>query len=502
MTTTEPRTKIVATLGPASEQPPVLDELLAAGVDVVRLNLSHGTLESHLERLRSVRAAAERVGQVVAVLADLPGPKVRSGQFPDGGVELVNGSSVRLVPDHNEGRGTSDASTISVEYSSLLADLLPGDLVVLGDGAISLSVDSVDEHAVHCRVRTGGRVQGRPGVHIPSERLRLSTPTDEDLVLGRAMAESGADFLAVSFVRSAHDLRVMREAVAPMQVRLVAKVETMSAIAGLDEIIAEADAVMVARGDLGIECPMEDVPHLQKQIVRHCVERAVPVITATQMLESMINAPAPTRAEVSDVANAVFDGTDAVMLSGETAIGVDPVGVVTTMARIAARAESEAAYGRWLDDPGRENGAEELHELVAASWDPSAPGAIWRIRYHLVDEATGDPRCVGANPYDLGGNIVTAACGAPFGTGTASAVATSLTSTTTSAAGGYFLSRPTPPTDAALHHVAPPAVPAGPFRGHHGDVFHDPVRAGRPVHGGKGGDARDPAQPRGPLRPR
>ena len=152
---TEPRTKIVATLGPASEQPPVLDELLAAGVDVVRLNLSHGTLESHLERLRSVRAAAERVGRVVAVLADLPGPKVRSGQFPEGGVDLVNGADVRLVPDHNEGRGTSDASTISVEYSSLLADLLPGDLVVLGDGAISLSVDSVDEHAVHCRARTG-----------------------------------------------------------------------------------------------------------------------------------------------------------------------------------------------------------------------------------------------------------------------------------------------------------------------------------------------------------
>jgi pyruvate kinase len=355
----------VATLGPASEQPPVLDELLVAGVDVVRLNLSHGTLESHLERLRAVRAAAERVGRVVAVLADLPGPKVRSGQFPEGGVDLVNGAHVQLVPDTGTGRSTSDASVITVEYASLLADLLAGDLVVLGDGAISLVVESIDHQAVHCHVHTGGRVQGRPGVHIPSERLRLSTPTDEDLVLGRAMAEAGADFLAVSFVRSAHDLRVMREAVAPLQVRLVAKIETMSAIAGLDEIIAEADAVMVARGDLGIECPLEDVPHLQKRIVRQCVEAGVPVITATQMMESMIVSPSPTRAEVSDIANAVFDGTDALMLSAETAVGADPVAVVRTMNRIAGRAESEANYrqwgarlgrvqrGRWPDGPDR-----------------------------------------------------------------------------------------------------------------------------------------------------
>lgn len=351
--TTEPRTKIVATLGPASEHPPVLDALLAAGVDVVRLNLSHGTLESHLERMQSVRDAAERLGRVVAVLADLPGPKVRAGQFPEGGVELVAGTAIDLVPDTGEGRGVSDASTISVEYPTLLLDLRAGDLVVLGDGAISLQVMSVADGAVHAQVRTGGRVLGRPGVHIPSERLRLTTPTDEDLELGRAMAAAGADFLAVSFVRAAHDLRVLREAVAPLDVRLVAKIETMSAISDLDDIVAEADAVMVARGDLGIECPLEDVPHLQKRIVRRCVEAGVPVITATQMMESMITSPSPTRAEVSDIANAVFDGTDALMLSAETAVGADPVAVVTMMNRIAGRAELEANYRQWGARLGR-----------------------------------------------------------------------------------------------------------------------------------------------------
>ena len=347
--TADTRTKIVATIGPASESPAVLDELLRAGVDVVRLNLSHGTLESHLERLKAVRAAGERVGQVVAVLADLPGPKVRAGQFPDGGCDLVGGETVALVP----GEGPSLVGLITVDYPTVLDDLQPGDRVVLGDGAISLGIDSVTTEGALCTVLTGGRVQGRPGVHLPSERLRLTTPTTEDLVLARAMAEAGADFLAVSFVRSANDLRLVREAIVPHLTRLVAKIETMPAVTALESIAAEADGIMVARGDLGIECPLEDVPHLQKQIIRHCVEIGVPVITATQMMESMITSPSPTRAEVSDIANAVFDGTDALMLSAETAIGVDPPGVVRTMVRIAGRAESEASYEQWASRLGR-----------------------------------------------------------------------------------------------------------------------------------------------------
>ncbi|MEN9506933.1 MAG: pyruvate kinase [Actinomycetota bacterium] len=348
----ESRTKIVATLGPASEAPDVLEEMIRAGVDVVRLNLSHGTIDEHIDRVRAVRSAAQRTGSVVAVLADLPGPKVRAGQLPPGGVVLVPGATLVLAP----GDGPSDVDRFEVEYPSLVDDVVPGDRVMIGDGAIALVVDDVGSEQVSTTVLTGGTTQGRPGVHIPSERLRLRTPTPDDLVMAVTMAREGVDFLAVSFVRAASDLAEVREAVAAAGLEcphLVAKIETMPAIAALEEIAEAADAVMVARGDLGIECPLEDVPHLQKRIIRHCVEVGVPVITATQMLESMIDSPAPTRAEVSDIANAVFDGTDALMLSGETAIGRDPVGVVAAMARIAGRAELEASYSAWANRLGR-----------------------------------------------------------------------------------------------------------------------------------------------------
>ena len=374
---TETRTKIVATLGPASSSPEVLDAMLLAGTDVVRLNLSHGTIDDHLRRLADVRAAAQRTGRVVGVLADLPGPKVRSGQFPEGGAELVTGAVVRLTPGDDQ---PSSAEHITVEYPTLLADLLSGDKVVLGDGAISLQVVAVDAEAVHCQVLTGGRVQGRPGVHLASERLRLTTPTEEDLQYAVTMAEAGADFLAVSFVRSAHDLRLVREAILPHTTRIVAKIETMPAVQSLEAIAAEADAVMVARGDLGIECPLEDVPHLQKRIIRHCVEVGVPVITATQMMESMITSPSPTRAEVSDIANAVFDGTDALMLSAETAVGVDPPAVVRAMNRIAGRAEAEASYAHW---------AERLGRTQRTQW-PDGPDRITMAITHAAGMAAAD----------------------------------------------------------------------------------------------------------------
>jgi pyruvate kinase len=346
------RTKIVATVGPASESPEVLDELIRAGLDVVRLNLSHGTVEEHLRRLADVRAASARIGRQVAVLADLPGPKVRSGRFPDGGSLLVEGALVDLVPSTAEA-AVSTAELITVDYPTLLTDVAEGDRIVLGDGAISLHVHAVSAGAVHAVVLTGGRVQGRPGVHLPSERLRLTSPTEEDLELAVEMAAAGVDFLAVSFVREARDLVKLRTHVGDTCPRLIAKIETSRAVDGLDEILSATDAVMVARGDLGIECPLEDVPHLQKRIIRGCVEAGVPVITATQMMESMIMAPAPTRAEVSDIANAVFDGTDAVMLSAETAIGHDPALVVRTMGRVAARAEQEANYAQWGSRLGR-----------------------------------------------------------------------------------------------------------------------------------------------------
>jgi pyruvate kinase len=343
----------VATLGPASTDPDVLERLLSAGVDVVRLNLSHGRVEDHLAVAALVRETADRLHLDTAILADLPGPKIRAGSFPDGGVLLRPGGSLRLVT----GDGPSDHRTVSVDYPTLLVDLRPGDRVVLGDGAITLTVTDVADTGAETQVITGGMVQGRPGVHLPSERMRLSSPTPEDLELAVVMAAAGVEFLAVSFVRSADDLRQVRSTLAThgmASVRLVAKIETLGAVDDIVGIAHEADAVMVARGDLGIECPLEDVPHLQKRIIRTCVELGVPVITATQVMESMITSPSPTRAEVTDIANAVFDGTDALMLSAETAIGVDPVAVVTTMTRVAARAEREARYESWNRHLGRQ----------------------------------------------------------------------------------------------------------------------------------------------------
>jgi pyruvate kinase len=371
------RTKLVATLGPASEAPEVLDAMLAAGVDVVRLNLSHSSLEAHLERVRDVRAAADRVGRTVAILADLPGPKVRSGVFPEGGAFLVEGAEVGLVA----GSGACTAERITVDYPSLVEDLRVGDVVILGDGAITLRVSAAGGAGeLRARVVTGGRAQGRPGVHIPAERLRLQAPTAEDLALLGPLVAAGVDFVAVSFVRSASDLAVVRAAIGAPVPRLVAKIETAPAVAALDELCRVTDAVMVARGDLGIECPLEDVPHLQKRIIRTCVEAGIPVITATQMMESMIHAPAPTRAEVSDVANAVFDGTDAVMLSAETAIGADPVAVVRTMVRVCERAEAEAGYRRWGERLGRDR----------PNAAPDAASKITRAISHAAWEAAND----------------------------------------------------------------------------------------------------------------
>jgi pyruvate kinase len=342
------RTKIVATIGPASDSVESLERLISAGVDVVRLNLSHGSIEEHLERLGQVRSVAAKLARPVAVLADLPGPKIRAGEFPEGGVRLSAGSAVNLRP----GDSGSDVDTIWVEYETLIEDLAVDDRVILGDGAISMRVTSNDGAVVQAMIETGGRTQGSPGVHLSSERLRLATPTDDDLVLAETMAAAGVEFVAVSFVRAAADVVKVREVVGD-RAELIAKIETGSGLANLSEILEVSDAIMVARGDLGIDCPLEDVPHLQKSIIRQCVEFGLPVITATQMLESMVTAPSPTRAEVTDVANAIFDGTDALMLSGETAIGHDPALVVSTMAVIAERAEREAHYRQWAARLGR-----------------------------------------------------------------------------------------------------------------------------------------------------
>jgi pyruvate kinase len=383
------RTKIVATIGPASDSPDALESLMRAGMNVVRLNLSHGEVDEHLERLQRVRTAAAKLELPIGVLADLPGPKVRAGQFPDGGVELVAGSYLHLKP----GERPSDAGTIWVDYETLLSDVGVGDRVIVGDGAISLRIESMTEAYAEAIVETGGRTQGSPGVHLPSDLLSLTTPTDEDLVLARRMADAGVEYLAVSFVRQASDVAKVREVVGT-SVGLVSKIETSAALVNLAEILDVSDAIMVARGDLGIDCPLEDVPHLQKSIIRQCVEYGLPVITATQVMESMVTAPSPTRAEVSDIANAVFDGTDALMLSGETAIGHDPSLVVETMGRVAERAEAEASYRAWAARLGRiqRENWDSLHDRVTAAITHAASEAAVDIDAAAILCCTGSGR--------------------------------------------------------------------------------------------------------------
>jgi pyruvate kinase len=371
------KTRIVATLGPASTSVEGITSLITAGVDVFRLNLSHGDIDGHLEVFARIREIAQGMDANVGILCDLPGPKVRSASFPDGGVRLVEGSLVELAP----GKTASSAERIEVNDDSVNS-LEIGDRIALGDGAVSMEVTGRNGDLSIATVIVGGLVQGRPGVHIPSTRLRMSTPTAQDLVIIERLRSVQPDFVAVSFVREASDIERARVALGPGPM-LVAKIETTAALDNLEAIIEASDALMVARGDLGLECAFEDVPHVQKRIIRLCVERGVPVITATQMLESMITSPQPTRAEVTDVANAVFDGTDAIMLSGETAIGRDPAHVVRTMDRIAQRAEQSANYSQWgarlgrLQRRGRQDAALTITEAMSHSaWQAAADAKV------------------------------------------------------------------------------------------------------------------------------
>ncbi len=347
-------------------------------MNVARIGLAHGTIEEGLERLRRIRRVAEDDGHRVGILADLPGPKVRAAGFDEGGVELPTGSSVEL----RIGNESSSATVIEVDYEGLLTDLHIGDRLTIGDGGAVLEIGEKADDKMIANVVFGGRLQGRPGVHVPSDRLQLATPTPEDFVALDAFVDAGVDMIAVSFVRSAHDIRRVGTEPHPRGPLLIAKIETRAAVDNLPGIIEAAGAIMVARGDLGNECSLEDLPHLQKQIIRDCIAGGRPVITATQMLESMITSPAPTRAEASDVANAVFDGTDAVMLSGETAIGADPVNAVRTMSRIARRADEEMNYEAW---------AEQLAQFRmtdttggAASVTDAMTMAAWRATQELA----------------------------------------------------------------------------------------------------------------------
>jgi pyruvate kinase len=373
------RTKIVASIGPASWDEPTLRKLIAAGADVIRINLSHGEPAAQLALVGLVRRVGHDEGRNVGVLVDLPGPKLRMVPFPEGGVDLTPGMRVEL----RCGAPVSDAAVVGVELDRL--DLAVGDRIMGGDGAVELEVveDDRDDSGAATTgrscgavVRRGGRLQGRPGIHLPDGVAGLAGPTARDLELAVAAQAAGVDAVAASFVQGAADVQRLIDALGPDRPQVIAKIETASAVDESDEILAIADAVMVARGDLGIRLPIEDVPHVQKRLVRAAIAAGRPVITATQMLESMITAAYPTRAEVSDVANAVFDGTDAVMLSAETAVGADPVGAVAVMAAVVERAEREADYLQWGAKLGKLRRSRPL-PINARITDATCEGA-WR----------------------------------------------------------------------------------------------------------------------------
>lgn len=342
--------------------------LVDAGMDLARVSFAHSTTAEAIDLMRQVRSIAPHIG----ILPDLPGPKIRSSPFPKSGILLEAGAEVVLAPGSTT--PTSTAATIGVSADQVLESLAEGDVVAVGDGGISLIVLGRTRGKLKARVQSGGRVIGRPGVTVPSSRLELATPTPEDLERLKSLVAEGVEAVAISFVRSAEDVEAVRDAVGSSSTMLVAKIETGEAIDNLDAIVRAADAVMVARGDLGIRLPLEDVPFHQKQIIRTAVRFGRPVITATQMLESMISSTVPTRAEVTDVANAVLDGTSAVMLSGETAIGVDPANVVKTMARIIERAERDFDYLGWGAGLGVQevSGDAPLRRITAA-----ITGAAW-----------------------------------------------------------------------------------------------------------------------------
>jgi pyruvate kinase len=357
------RTKIVATIGPASRERPVLERLARAGVDVVRLNFSHGEPEDHLRVMAAVREISAAQDRPIAVLQDLAGPKIRTGRLKGGEpVLLTDGARIVITTDESvEG----DASIISTTYAALPRDIRPGDRILLDDGNLELRVTRTTDEEVECEVVHGGLLRPHKGMNLPGVKISAPALTEKDhrdLALG---VKHGVDYVAVSFVRQAADVEQARAAIAALggTAPVIAKIEKREAVESLDAIVGAADGVMVARGDLGVELATEEVPTLQKRIIQIANAAGKAVITATQMLESMVDHPRPTRAEASDVANAIVDGTDAVMLSAETAAGRYPVEAVETMARIAVYTEEHVSHR----DPVRRRASANPSRIVARS---------------------------------------------------------------------------------------------------------------------------------------
>jgi pyruvate kinase len=355
------RTKIVATIGPASREPETLVRMVEAGMDVARLNFSHGSAEEHAETARRVRDAAGRAGRQVAVLQDLPGPKLRIGPLEHGFAELKPGDELTFVcgPDGFEG----DASRMSISWAGLAESVADGEILYLADGAVRLRVTATraGEGEIDAEVEVGGSVASRQGLNIPGEAAALPAVPEEDLKHVQVGEEIGVDLVALSFVRRAEDVTFLRK---HTRLPLIAKIEKPQAVQRAEEIVRAADCVMVARGDLGIELRIEEVPIVQKQVIALAGALARPSITATQMLDSMVVSPRPTRAEVTDVANAILDGTDAVMLSQESAVGQHPVEAVAMLASIAERTELTAPYREWNERRVRRDRRDPAYTLA------------------------------------------------------------------------------------------------------------------------------------------
>lgn len=356
------RCKILCTLGPASSSPEVIGALIDAGMNACRLNLSHGSKEVHTKTYRTIRQEASRRGMAVAILADLQGPKLRVGKIPGEGFMLEAGHKLRISTNPEDAvvqEGTTAAVTTT--YERLTEDVRSGDRILLDDGNIELTANGADGHVLNTTVVQGGLLSSNKGINLPGVELPVPALTEKDREDLEFALELGVDVVALSFVRKPEDLEVARDVMRKMgRMRpLIAKIEKPQAIDNLAEIVDDFDGVMVARGDLGVECPLEDVPFLQKQVIDVARRRAKPVIVATQMLESMIAAPAPTRAEASDVANAILDGADAVMLSGETSVGKYPIESIQTMARIISSTDDHGLVG-----------------MAAIDWQPKTRGGV------------------------------------------------------------------------------------------------------------------------------
>ncbi len=341
------RTKIVCTLGPASESEEVLRELIKNGLNVCRMNFSHGSHEEHKGRMDLVKKVREELGQPTAILLDTKGPEIRTGQFELPEVLLEEGQTFTITM--KDVMGNKEMCTVS--YKGLADDVKPGNTILIDDGLVGLTVKEVNGDDIVCIVENSGIVKNHKGVNVPGVKVNLPAITEKDRSDIEFGISQGIDFIAASFVRKVSDVLAIREILEENnanEIKIISKIENQEGVDNLDEIIAVSDGIMVARGDLGVEIPTEDIPVVQKLMIKKCNEAGKPVITATQMLDSMIRNPRPTRAEVTDVANAIYDGTDAIMLSGETAAGKYPVEAVKTMASIAKRTEETVDYNKAL----------------------------------------------------------------------------------------------------------------------------------------------------------